>query len=183
VEFGPLRHNVVRVPQINPYYFMHFEECAEPSAQVAALFNRHFGANPPAFGHHFVAMVQADAAIGSDAPRVLAYTHLWTHYGAMLSGGSCVDGARLQSLPAEHRHQLNQHGSIWRHLAAFAFRKYALSCEAFFGHCGDRRAYQVCTEIGFEPTEHPHLIALWHRPLTETRRAELVTAIHALGPF
>ena len=65
----------------------------------------------------------------------------------------------------------------------FGFRKYADHCEAFFGHCGDPRAFEVDMQAGFQPTRVEHLLAYWHRLLDDKRREALIDKVTALGPF
>ena len=52
-----------------------------------------------------------------------------------------------------------------------------------FGYAGDERAYEVDLKAGFRPTGHQHLIAHFHKPVTDERRRHLIEKIHAIGPF
>ena len=68
----------------------------------------------------------------------------------------------------------------WEHEAD---EPYADRCDAYFGHCGDARAYEVDMQAGFEPTGHDQLIVRWHKPLDPVRRRALVAKAHAIGAF
>jgi hypothetical protein len=78
---------------------------------------------------------------------------------------------------------VHEGGGLYLHALRWAFAHYADRCEAYFGYCGDRRAWDVDMAAGFEPTEHEKLIARWHKPLHENVRRALVAKAHALGPF
>jgi hypothetical protein len=58
-----------------------------------------------------------------------------------------------------------------------------VGCDAYFGYCGDPRAYEIDLQAGFVSTEHDKLLAHWHKPLTPERRSELLKQALSLVPF
>jgi hypothetical protein len=65
----------------------------------------------------------------------------------------------------------------------FAFDHFKDECEAYFGHAGDKRAYEVDIRAGFEPTPHKHLIVHFHKPISRQRKEYLIDEINKIGPF
>ena len=146
---------------------------------AAGLFQRKFGSPPPLAGHHLVALHRADDGV----LRVAGYSHAGEFGDVCLIGGACTDGPVMRCLPAAQAAAIRAAGGVWYLLIKYMFARYADRCEAFFGYCGDARAYEVDLRAGFEPTPHEHLIARWHKPLTASRRDELTAVAHAIGPF
>lgn len=145
----------------------------------AGIFGRKFGADPPVEPHHIVTFHR-------DAEGIVwpvTYIHLRAWHGVMLVGGACTDGNVLRRMGAEERAAVDRAGGVYLHSLRWAVARFASRCEAFFGYCGDPRAMAVDLAAGFEATMHPRLIVRWHRPLAAARRAELVEAVHGLGPF
>ncbi|HEX3122068.1 MAG TPA: hypothetical protein VHQ21_02110, partial [Rhodanobacteraceae bacterium] len=66
-------------------------------------------------------------------------------------------------------------GGIWFWILKYAFRKYADCCDAFFGHCGDKRALEVALAAGFIQSAHEHIIVNWHKPLQDNFKRALET--------
>ena len=56
-------------------------------------------------------------------------------------------------------------------------------CDAWFGYCGDKKAYLVDARVGFEPTDRKYLIVKWFRTVDAARRAELIRRVDQVGPF
>ena len=146
---------------------------------AGALFKRKFAAPPPDEGRHLVALYRdADGAL-----HLGGYSHMRPFGEVYLSGGSCSEGATIRLMPPAQREALQAAGGVWFLVLKYAFERYADCCDAFFGHCGDRRALEVATAAGFESAGHEHLIAHWHKPLHPVIRRALVAKVHALGPF
>jgi hypothetical protein len=162
--------------------FMLFTEIDDASHLVSTLFQRKFGHAPPNFSHHFVA-IYCGANNHEQTGTVLAYTHMLPYKGSMLSGGSCTNGDALRRMSSAEQALVAQNGGVWRDLVRHAFAKYEPHCDAFFGHCGDARAMQVCLDVGFVRLPDEHLIARWHKPLSDARREELLANVRALGAF
>lgn len=159
--------------------FLTITEIDDADFLIEALFRRKFAAPPPDVGRHLVALYR-------DAPgslRLAGYSHMRPFGDVYLSGGSCSEGETIRGMAAEHRDAIQAVGGVWYLILKYAFARYADCCDAFFGHCGDRRALEVATAAGFVGAGHEHLIVNWHKPLHENIRRALVAKVHALGPF
>jgi hypothetical protein len=143
------------------------------------LFRRKFGDPMPAYPHHVGTFHRC--ADGRFTP--LSYLHLLPHGDIILVGGGCTDGEAIRSLPEADRTAIREAGGLLLHALRYSFERFADRCDAYFGHCGDARAYEVDMQAGFEPTMHDQLIVRWHKPLDPLRRRELVAKAHALGAF
>lgn len=146
---------------------------------AAGLFRRKYAQSPPDTGRHLVALYR-DAAGGF---RLAGYSHMRPFGEVYLSGGSCTDGDTIRAMAAEHRAVLMAAGGVLFLVLRYAFARYADCCDAFFGHCGDRRALEVTAAAGFVSAGHEHLIVHWHKALHPVIQAALVAKVHALGPF
>jgi len=161
------------------YSFITITEIDDSDFFVQRLFKRKFGHTPPDFPRHFVAFYRNPEG----ASFIAGYSHMRKFDDVYLSGGSCTEGETLRKMSAEERTLLQSHGGVWFQILKYKFAKLAAECDAFFGHCGDRRALEVAIAAGFVQLEHQHLIAHWHKPLSPERKAELTEKVHALGPF
>jgi len=159
--------------------FLTITEIDDANLLVGALFKRKFGDPPPDVGHHLVALYRT----GDGTLRVAGYSHMRAFGDVFLSGGSCSDGETMRTMDPAHRDAIIAAGGTWYLILKYAFAKYHDDCDAFFGHCGDRRALEVAHAAGFVDAEHQHLIAVWHKPLHPLVRAALIAKVHALGPF
>lgn len=159
--------------------FLTITEVDDAEFLIGALFRRKFAAPPPDVGRHLVALYR-----GSDgALRLAGYSHMRPFGDVYLSGGSCSEGETIRMMDPSHRDAIYAAGGVWYLILKYAFEKYADDCDAFFGHCGDRRALEVALAAGFIKTEHEHLIVNWHKPLHEIVKRALTAKVHALGPF
>lgn len=159
--------------------FLTITEVDDAEPLVGELFRRKFAAAPPDVPRHLVALYRDP----SGGHRIAGYSHMRPFGDVYLSGGSCSDGSVVATMAPEHREALYAAGGTWYLILRYAFAKFAPDCEAFFGHCGDRRALEVAQAAGFERTEHEHLIVHWHKPLHPIVRRALVAKAHAIGPF
>lgn len=146
---------------------------------VADLFRRKFGHPPPNSPRHLVGLYRAPGG----ALHLAGFSHMMPFGDVYLSGGSCSDGDTARLMLPEEREVLRAAGGLWFYLLKYAFRKYADCCDAFFGHCGDRRALEVALAAGFVQTEHEHVIVNWHKPLHDNHKRALLAKVHALGAF
>lgn len=159
--------------------FLVITEIDHADVLVGELFRRKFHAPPPDVGHHLVALYRhADGAL-----RVAGYSHMRAFGDVYLSGGSCSDGDTIRTMPDAHREAIQSAGGVWYLILKYAFARYAGDCDAFFGHCGDRRALEVAHAAGFVDAGPKYVIAHWHKPLHENVRRALVAKVEALGPF
>lgn len=146
---------------------------------VDALFRRKFGHAAPEMPRHLTAWYRApDGAL-----HLLSYSHMLPVGDIYLSGGACTDGDVVRAMLPEQRAALTQYGGARRWVLSYALIKYAHDCDAFFAYCGNPRALSICTDLGFEATAHPYLIARWHKPLHPNIQRCLLAKAHALGPF
>ena len=164
----PALHGVVTITEIDRAEFL-----------ISDLFKRKFGHPPPSIPRHLVALYRDS----EQALHLIGYSHMMPFDEVYLSGGSCSDGAAIRLMQPHQRDALAAAGGIWFCILKYAFRKYACCCEAFFGHCGDKRALEVALAAGFIQTEHQHLIVHWHKALPENARQTLTEKVHALGSF
>jgi len=159
--------------------FLTITEIDDAQFIAGDLFRRKFASPPPPFGRHLVALY-GDARNGF---RLAGYSHMRPFGDVYLSGGSCSNGETIRAMDPAHRGAIEAAGGVWYLVLKYAFARYADCCDAFFGHCGDRRALEVATAAGFVGAGHEHLIVHWHKPLHENIRRALVAKAHALGPF
>lgn len=143
------------------------------------LFRRKFGDPLPVDKHHFGVFYR-----GEDGHFVpLSYLHFMPFGDIILVGGLCTDGRGFAQMSDVQREAIRAAGGVMVHALRYAFLRLADQCDAFFGYCGDPRAYEVDMQAGFEPTEHDKLIARWHKPLDPVRRRSLIAKAQAIGPF
>lgn len=143
------------------------------------IFQRKFREDVPDFDHHVVAFYRKAA----DHLVPLSYLHFWLRDGVCLVGGGCTDGSAFVHVSEPDQARLRAANGLLLHTLRYGFAKYADRCEAFFGFCGDARAWAVDMEAGFIPTPYPNLIAHWHRDLDPVRKQALTEQVRAYGPF
>jgi hypothetical protein len=143
------------------------------------IFARKFGEAPPDFPHHLVGFLR----IAEDHLVPATYLHLWLRDGVGLVGGVCTDGRAFAALDDAQRARVHAAGGVYLQVVRACFARFGDRCDAFFGLVGDPRSMAVNLQAGFEPTGHDKLIAHWHRPLGEARKAELVERVRGFGAF
>ena len=154
-------------------------EVDDGPAFAEPIFQRKYAQSAPDFPHHVVAFLRRE-----DGAFVAAsYLHFTQHEEVMLVGGGATDGRAFGQVPADVATAIRDSGGLLLRTLRFGFRKYADRCDAFFGHCGDPRAFEVDMQAGFQPTRVEHLLAYWHCLLDEGRREALINKVAALGPF
>lgn len=159
--------------------FLAITELDDASPFFGELFRRKFGDPIPRDKHHFGVFYRAGD--GSIVP--LSYLHFLPYGELMLVGGLCTDGRAFERMSDSQREAIRAAGGAMVHALRYVFVRLAGFCEAYFGYCGDRRAYEVDMEAGFVPTPHDKLIARWHKPLDPERREALIAKAHMIGPF
>ncbi|MCK9539085.1 hypothetical protein [Dokdonella sp.] len=159
--------------------FFTISEVDDAHFLAGALFRRKFAAPPPDAGRHLVALYRDPAG----SLHVAGYSHMRRFGEVYLSGGSCSEGATIRAMTPAHRDAIQAAGGVWYLVLKYAFERYADCCDAFFGHCGDRRALEVATAAGFVAAGPEHLIVHWHKPLHPVIRRALIAKVEALGPF
>lgn len=146
---------------------------------VDSIFQYKYRQNAPDFPHHIVAFYKKS----EDCFVPISYVNFHPYQGVMLVGGGCTDGRAFTHMTEMQKNTVRANGGLLLQTLRFGFHKFAQQCEAYFGYCGDARAYEVDLQAGFIPTQHIHLLVHWHRSLSETRKLELISMTHALGPF
>jgi hypothetical protein len=146
---------------------------------VDELFRRKFGDSAPDYGIAVICFFRNSW----DHFLPVCYTNFLPYEEVILVGGAMTDGRAFEYMPSDLPVKIRASGGIYYHVLKFAFDKFKNQCEAYFGHAGDQRAYDVDIQAGFEPTGHEHLIAHFHKPLTTQRKDYLIEKIHSIGPF
>jgi hypothetical protein len=107
----------------------------------------------------------------------------WIRHGdAYLEGGMCVRRNFYRRLPRPHWEECKLRGGIAQIMMETAAGELN-DCAAWFGYCGDRKAFIVDTRFGYRPTDHRYVIVKWFRDLPAERKRELIDQVAALGPF
>jgi hypothetical protein len=166
-----------RPPSCDGRFFI--AESSAGQAVIDDLFTRKFGSAAPVHGHHIIAWYRNDWL----AFVPVAYLNLLPFSGAMLVGGGCTDGRAFEHMPPEHRNEIREAGGVLYYMLRFGFHRFAGECEAYFGHVGDPRAEEVDLRAGFRHTQHENLVAYFHKPITDDRKAELTHKVVQLGAF
>jgi hypothetical protein len=159
--------------------FLLLTEIDDPRPIVGELFLRKFGHPIPDWKHDVVACVRR--ADGLLAP--MSYAKFMPFGSVMLVGGCCTDGRAFAHLDDAQKAALTASGGAMAQLLRYGFTHFADRCDAYFGYCGDARAWEVDLSAGFEPTGHDKLLVHWHKPLNAQMKRGLVAMAQALGPF
>ena len=107
----------------------------------------------------------------------------WIRYAdCYLCGGLCVRNNFYRRLPSEHWLVCRDRGGMAQIVLETAFRELT-DCAAWFGYCGDKKAYLACLRAGYRPTRHQYIIVKWHTDLPEAQQRELENRIANIGPF
>jgi len=159
---------------------------------VGDLFEESFGAafptprvncglpihTPPEYWHQFVAFYRwPDGRF-----ETVGFCN-WIRFGPVyLKGGLCVRPGFYRRLPIDHFQECSGSGGIAQLMMEAGARKLN-DCEAWFGYCGDRKAFLVGSRVGYRRLESPYLIAKWFKNVPETRQKELETLVAKIGAF
>ena len=146
---------------------------------IDELFQRKFAHPAPDHGISVICIYRSSW----DHFLPVCYTNFLPYEEVILVGGAMTDGKAFGYMTGDLSERIRASGGIYYHVLKFAFDKFKDQCEAYFGHAGDQRAYDVDIQAGFEPTTHQHLIAHFHTPLTTERKTYLIEKIHGIGPF
>jgi len=160
--------------------FLVISEFDDPQPVVGDLFQRKFGHPVPEWRHDVVAFVRRS----SDAALVpISYAKFMPFGGLFLVGGCCTDGRAFIHLDQAQKDALAAAGGAMVQLLRYGFTRFAERCDAYFGYCGDARAWEVDLMAGFEPTGHDKLLVHWHKPINEQLKRGLVAMAKAIGAF
>ena len=107
----------------------------------------------------------------------------WIRYAdCYLCGGLCVRKDFYRRLPREHWVVCRERGGVAQIMLETAFRELT-DCVAWFGYCGDKKAYAACLRAGYQPTRRQYIIVKWNSDLSETQKGDLEDRIAAVGVF
>jgi hypothetical protein len=107
----------------------------------------------------------------------------WIRSGDVyLEGGMCVRKNFYRRLPKPHWQECRRRGGVAQIMMETAARELD-DCVAWFGYCGDKKAYIVDTRMGYEPTDRPYIIVKWFRHVSADQKRELVDRVAAIAPF
>jgi hypothetical protein len=154
-------------------------EVEDGPAFVGALFRRRFAQELVRFGHHHVAFHRRGD--GTFAP--VGYLHVTDCREIGLVGGGCTDDRLLAALADDEQAAIRDSGGVLIHLVRHVFERHRQRFEAFYGVCGNPRAYAVIVEAGFVPTADPQLLVHCPRPLDAARLALLTEKATSFMPF
>lgn len=160
--------------------FLIISEIDDPRPLVGDLFRRKFGHDIPEWKHDVVAFARVE---GSGLLAPMSYAKFALFSSVMLVGGCCTDGRAFAHLSDAQKEALAVAGGAMAQLLRYGFMRFADRCDAYFGYCGDARAWEVDLSAGFEPTGHDKLLVHWHKPLNEQMQRSLVAMAHAIGAF
>jgi hypothetical protein len=152
---------------------------------AADLFRESFAADfpvPPeasrADWHQYVAFYKwSEASI-----EPVGFCNWMRHGDVYLEGGMCVRRNFYRRLPKPQWDECKQRGGVAQIMMETAAERLN-DCAAWFGYCGDKKAYIVDTRFGYQPTDRRYIIAKWFRDVPDERKRELIDQIAALGPF
>ena len=107
----------------------------------------------------------------------------WIRYAdCYLCGGLCVRNDFYRRLPREHWVVCRERGGVAQIMLETAFRELP-DCAAWFGYCGDKKAYATGLRAGYQPTRHRYIIVKWNAVFSDAQKRELEDRITAIGPF
>lgn len=171
---------------------LHIQCFADARFFASALFRECFGTafpaprddaglpipTPPSNWRQYVAFYRwPDARI-----EAVGFCNWVRHDDVYLGGGMCVSPTFYRRMPRAHWQACRERGGIAQMLLEAAFRELR-DCVAWFGYCGDRKAYLVDIRAGFEPTRHPLLVAKWRTSVPDAQKIAIEDAVAAIGPF
>jgi hypothetical protein len=133
---------------------------------------------PPNVWHQYVALYRwSESAI-----ETVGFCN-WIRYGDVyLEGGMCVRRDFYRRLPKAHWSDCKARGGIAQVMMQSAAGDLN-DCSAWFGYCGDKKAYIVDARVGYQPTDKKYLIVKWFRDLDISQRRSLIDQVAEIGPF
>ena len=159
--------------------FIVLTEVAEGWRLADAAFRRKFGHPANDFGHHLLALFDG----GDSGWMPVSYVKYWKADGLMFSGGGCTDGRVLRRMNAAQQAIVREAGGVLLWLMRYAEQRLCADGPGTFGYCGDERAWEVFDQVGYERTDHPHLIVRWHNRPDPGEAQAMIERVAALGPF
>ena len=107
----------------------------------------------------------------------------WIRYAdCYLCGGLCVRRNFYHRLPRQHWLACRDRGGMAQIILETAFRDLT-DCTAWFGYCGDKKAYAACLRAGYLPTRHQYVIVKWNAGIPDASQRALEDRIAHIGAF
>ena len=107
----------------------------------------------------------------------------WIKHGDVYLGGAlCVKRDFYRRLPREQYIDCKEQGGVGRLLGKLSDAELT-DCVAWFGYCGDTKAFRTDLRIGFVPTHRKFILVKWIARLSENEKVALIDEIATLGPF
>ncbi|MGJ8662497.1 MAG: hypothetical protein ACSHWU_02555 [Marinicella sp.] len=153
-------------------------EVADAAPLAGALFKRSFNDNIPDFPKHFVLVASDDQGVS----LTLGYVHFTKEQNIYLGGGMCVNTRAMRHLPKCLRNKLSQQGGVAYTMLSESVKSLT-DCDAVFGYVGHKGAYKIDLAVGFEQTQHQHLIVYWQQELNQAKQQEIIKTAFDFGPF
>ena len=113
----------------------------------------------------------------------ICYVNFTLYDEVMLGGGAVTDAFAFRNMPKSLIGSIKQAGGIYLHMLKFCIYQFRNDCEGYFGYTADKLALEIDRNAGFEATKYEHLIAHFHKPISEERRNFLIDKVHAVGSF
>jgi hypothetical protein len=144
-----------------------------------SVFRRRYNLVPPEFPHHVVAFYRRD----DEAFDVACYIH-FTDCGEMiLCGGACTDNRVLRRMSEQQRDALREVGGVFQLALGWSTRRFGERFAAVFGYSGDTLTRRVTDALGWEQTQHQHLLVHWMQQVDPQRREVMIAKAHSFGAF
>lgn len=99
-----------------------------------------------------------------------------------LEGGMCVRRNFYRRLSREHWLECKALGGVAQLMMQAAERQLN-DCDAWFGYCGDKKAFLVDVRAGYVQTPMKYIIAKWFRDISSERQRQLIGKVGLIGPF
>jgi len=146
---------------------------------ATSVFARRYRLTVPEFPHHVVAFyVREDGA-----SEVACYIHFTDCGDLILCGGACTDNLVLRKMTDDQRNALRTVGGIFQYTLNWSMHKFSKQFAAVFGFSGDTATRRVTDALGWQQTQHPHLLVYWMQEVEEKRRAQMTAKAHSFGAF
>jgi len=93
-----------------------------------------------------------------------------------------IDDRLYRRIAAPHRKLIKDAGGIAEFMLRETFARLAFA-PAIWGYVGDKQARVVDLRAGFLNTDHPHLVVVWNREMSDDEKRARFERIAAVGPF
>jgi hypothetical protein len=153
-------------------------ETTESEPFVGDLFRRKFGADPPDFPRHFVALYSRDGA----SWQAVGYVNFWPRQAAFMGGGLVIEDRVFRLMPAPHRALIRSGGGLAEYLLKSSLGMLPVN-DVVWAYVGDARAEKVDLSVGFVYTHIDKILAYWNREHSAEEKIRLADEIAAVGPF